>query len=225
MIKFNGIVALPDFGFDLMITNPITPFIDIFSNGFHGTVIPFLLITIFDTTGTLITVTKRVNLMKDSKLKNAKQALLSDAIGTTVGALFGTSPTTASAESEIGVAVGRRTSLTALTIAVLFALSSFFYPLFNIISSVSAITSPTLVIVGSIMMANTAEINWSDLSKPFPAFIVILTMPLTGSIATGLALGFISYPITKFFSGQAKDAQPFVYIFAILFIIQLFFLS
>lgn len=225
MIHFDGFIAMPDFGSDLMITNPITPFIDIVSNGLYGVVISFLLITIFDTTGTMIAVTKRAGLMKNGNLKNAKQALLSDAIGTTVGAIFGTSPTTAFAESGTGVAAGGRTGLTALTIAVMFALSSFLYPLFSVISSVSAITSPALVIVGTIMMASTAEIDWFDLSEAFPAFIVILTMPLTGSIATGLALGFISYPITKFVSGQAKTVHPFVYIFAVLFIIQLFFLS
>ncbi|MEG0749035.1 MAG: NCS2 family permease, partial [Carnobacterium sp.] len=225
LIQFDGLVAMPDFGSDLMITNPITPFIDIASNGLYGAVISFLLITIFDTTGTMIGVTKRAGLMKDGKLENAKQALLSDAIGTTVGSIFGTSPTTAFAESGTGVAAGGRTGLTALTIAVLFALSSFFYPLFSVISSVSAITSPALVIVGTFMMASTAEIKWSDFSEAFPAFIVILSMPLTGSIATGLALGFITYPITKAVKGQAKTVHPFVYIFAVLFFIQLFFLA
>lgn len=224
-IKFDGFMALPNFGHDLMITNPITPFKDVIENGLYGAVLSFLLITIFDTTGTMIAVTKKAGLMKDGNLENAKQALLADAVGTTVGAVFGTSPTSAYIESGTGVAAGGRTGLTALTIAVMFAISSFFFPVVSAISSVSAITAPALVIVGSMMMASAAEIHWDDLSEAFPAFIVIVTMPLTNSIATGLALGFITYPITKAVTGKFKDVHPLVYVFAVLFFIQMFFLG
>lgn len=224
-IHFDGFMALPNFGHELMITDPITPFKNVIANGLYGAVLSFLLITIFDTTGTMIGVTKKAGLMKDGNLENAKQALLADAIGTTVGSIFGTSPTSAYIESGTGVAAGGRTGLTALTVAVMFAISSFFFPIISAISSVSAITSPALVIVGSMMMASAAEIDWEDLSEAFPAFIVILTMPLTNSIATGLALGFITYPITKAIKGDAKSVHPLVYAFAVLFFIQLFFLG
>ena len=224
-IHFDGFMALPNFGHELMITDPITPFKNVIANGLYGAVLSFLLITIFDTTGTMIGVTKKAGLMKDGNLENAKQALLADAIGTTVGSIFGTSPTSAYIESGTGVAAGGRTGLTALTVAVMFAISSFFFPIVSAISSVSAITSPALVIVGSMMMASAAEIDWEDLSEAFPAFIVILTMPLTNSIATGLALGFITYPITKAIKGEAKSVHPLVYAFAVLFFIQLFFLG
>lgn len=224
-IHFDGFMALPNFGHELMITDPITPFKNVIANGLYGAVLSFLLITIFDTTGTMIGVTKKAGLMKDGNLENAKQALLADAIGTTVGSIFGTSPTSAYIESGTGVAAGGRTGLTALTVAAMFAISSFFFPVVSAISSVSAITSPALVIVGSMMMASAAEIEWEDLSEAFPAFIVILTMPLTNSIATGLALGFITYPITKAIKGEAKSVHPLVYAFAVLFFIQLFFLG
>ncbi|ANZ99562.1 guanine permease [Carnobacterium divergens] len=224
-IHFDGFMALPNFGHELMITDPITPFKNVIANGLYGAVLSFLLITIFDTTGTMIGVTKKAGLMKDGNLENAKQALLADAIGTTVGSIFGTSPTSAYIESGTGVAAGGRTGLTALTVAAMFAISSFFFPVVSAISSVSAITSPALVIVGSMMMASAAEIDWEDLSEAFPAFIVILTMPLTNSIATGLALGFITYPITKAIKGDAKSVHPLVYAFAVLFFIQLFFLG
>ncbi|TFJ40418.1 guanine permease [Carnobacterium divergens] len=224
-IHFDGFMALPNFGHELMITDPITPFKNVSANGLYGAVLSFLLITIFDTTGTMIGVTKKAGLMKDGNLENAKQALLADAIGTTVGSIFGTSPTSAYIESGTGVAAGGRTGLTALTVAVMFAISSFFFPIVSAISTVYAITSPALVIVGSMMMASAAEIDWEDLSEAFPAFIVILTMPLTNSIATGLALGFITYPITKAIKGEAKSVHPLVYAFAVLFFIQLFFLG
>lgn len=167
-IHFDGFMALPNFGHELMITDPITPFKNVIANGLYGAVLSFLLITIFDTTGTMIGVTKKAGLMKDGNLENAKQALLADAIGTTVGSIFGTSPTSAYIESGTGVAAGGRTGLTALTVAAMFAISSFFFPVVSAISSVSAITSPALVIVGSMMMASAAEIDWKIYLKPSP---------------------------------------------------------
>ena len=152
-------------------------------------------------------------------------ALFADALGTTVGAVFGTSPTTAYIESGTGVAVGGRTGLTTITVAVLFFLSSFFYPVVSVLASAPAVTAPALIIVGSMMIGEAANINWEDLSEGFPAFLVIITMPLTSSIATGLALGFMTYPITKFIKGQSKEVHPLIYVFAVLFFIQLFLLG
>lgn len=224
-LHFDGVMSMPKLGHELMITNPITPFKNIVDHSLYGAVLSFLLITIFDTTGTIIGVSKRAGLMKDGNLPRAKQALFSDALGTVVGSILGTSPTTAYIESGTGVALGGRTGLQTLTVAFMFFLSSFFYPIVSVLATAPAVTSPALVIVGSMMIGEAANIDWDDFSEAFPAFLVIITMPLTGSIATGLALGFMTYPLTKFIKGQSKTVHPFIYIFAILFFIQLFILG
>lgn len=224
-ISFDGFVSVPKLGQQIMITNPIKPFKDIVNHSLYGAVLSFLLITIFDTTGTMIGVAQRAGLMKDGNLPRAKQALFADALGTTVGAIFGTSPTTAYIESGTGVAVGGRTGLTTVTVAVMFFLSSFFYPVVTVLASAPAVTAPALIVVGSMMIGEAANIDWEDFSEAFPAFLVIIAMPLTSSIATGLALGFMTYPITKLIKGEAKKVHPLIYVFAVLFFIQLFFLG
>lgn len=219
-----GWVAIPSLPEGLMITNPITAFGDVVQHSLYAVVFSFILVTIFDTTGTMIGVANQAGLMKNGKMPRVRQALLSDSIGTAVGAMFGTSPTTAYIESSSGVAAGGRTGLTSLTIAVLFLLSAFFGPLVSAVSGLSAITAPALIIVGSLMMGSIAKIRWSDLDEAFPAFMTILAMPLTSSIATGIALGFISYPLLKIFKGKWREVHPLVYVFAVLFFIQLAFL-
>ena len=197
---------------------------DVISYGLYGVVFSFILVTLFDTTGTMIGVAKQAGLMKDDKLPGARHALLADSVATTAGAMFGTSPTTAFIESSAGVAAGGRTGLTSLTVAVLFMIASFFGPLVTSLSNVAAITSPALIIVGSLMIGSVKNIEWDKFDEAFPAFLVILTMPLTSSIATGIAFGFISYPIMKVVKGQARTVHPLLYVFAVLFIIQLVFL-
>ncbi|AIM16264.1 guanine permease [Bacillus sp. X1(2014)] len=219
-----GWVAIPSLPEGLMITNPITAFGDVVQHSLYAVVFSFILVTIFDTTGTMIGVANQAGLMKNGKMPRVRQALLSDSIGTAVGAMFGTSPTTAYIESSSGVAAGGRTGLTSLTIAVLFLLSAFFGPLVSAVSGLSAITAPALIIVGSLMMGSIAKIRWSDLDEAFPAFMTILAMPLTSSIATGIAIGFISYPLLKIFKGKWREVHPLVYVFAVLFFIQLAFL-
>jgi adenine/guanine/hypoxanthine permease len=219
-----GWVAKPSLPEGLMITNPITAFGDVIQHSLYAVVFSFILVTIFDTTGTMIGVANQAGLMKNGKMPRVRQALLSDSIGTAVGAMFGTSPTTAYIESSSGVAAGGRTGLTSLTVAVLFLLSAFFGPLVSAVSGLSAITAPALIIVGSLMMGSIAKIRWNDLDEAFPAFMTILAMPLTSSIATGIALGFISYPLLKIFKGKWREVHPLVYVFAVLFFIQLAFL-
>ena len=157
-------------------------------------------------------------------MPRAREALLADSIATTVGAIFGTSPTSAYIESSSGVAAGGRTGLTSLTVAILFLLAAFFGPLVSAVSGLSAITAPALIIVGSLMMGSIAKINWNELDEAFPAFLIILSMPLTSSIATGIALGFISYPLLKVVKGRWREVHPLVYLFAVLFFYQLAFL-
>ncbi|MFJ7991450.1 NCS2 family permease [Peribacillus frigoritolerans] len=218
LLNFEGVLSVP----------PTPVFFDIdiagvFTNSLYSIVFAFLLVTIFDTTGTLIGVTEQAGLTKDGKIPRAKKAFLGDAIATTVGSMFGTSPSTAYVESSTGVAAGGRTGLTATVVAILFAASIFFSPLISAISSVQAITAPVLIIVGCFMMEGLAKVNWKIFDEAFPAFAIILTMPLTSSISTGIAIGFITYPLMKVFSGKGKSVHPLIYIFGLIFLVQLIF--
>ena len=218
LLDFNGVLSVP----------PTPVFFDIdiagvFTHSLYSVVFAFLLVTIFDTTGTLIGVTEQAGLTKDGKIPRAKKAFLGDAIATTVGSMFGTSPSTAYVESSTGVAAGGRTGLTATVVAILFAASIFFSPLISAISSVAAITAPVLIIVGCFMMEGLAKVNWKTFDEAFPAFAIILTMPLTSSISTGIAIGFITYPLMKLFSGKGKSVHPLIYIFGVIFLVQLIF--
>lgn len=218
LLNFDGVVSVP----------PTPVFFDIdiagvFTHSLYSIVFAFLLVTIFDTTGTLIGVTEQAGLTKDGKIPRAKKAFLGDAIATIVGSIFGTSPSTAYVESSTGVAAGGRTGLTATVVAILFAASIFFSPLISAISSVQAITAPVLIIVGCFMMEGLAKVNWKIFDEAFPAFAIILTMPLTSSISTGIAIGFITYPLMKVFSGKGKSVHPLIYIFGLIFLVQLIF--
>ena len=219
---FIGIPSLPE---GLIIANPLSAFGDVIQHSLYAVVFSFILVTIFDTTGTMVGVANQAGLMKGDKLPRARHALLADSLGTAVGAMFGTSPTTAFIESTSGVAAGGRTGLTSLTIGVLFILAAFFGPLVSAVSGLSAITAPALIIVGSLMMGSIAKIRWDELDEAFPAFLTILSMPLTSSISTGIALGFISYPLLKIVRRKWRDVHPLVYVFAVLFFIQLAFLQ
>ncbi|MCT2342577.1 NCS2 family permease [Bacillales bacterium AN1005] len=220
-----GIAGVPHLPEGLIITNPFAAIGDVFQHSLYAVVFSFLLVTIFDTTGTMVGVAEQAGLMKNNRLPKARQALLADSVGTSIGAMFGTSPTTAFIESTSGVAAGGRTGLTGVTVSALFILAAFFAPLVSAVSGLSAITSPALIIVGSLMMGAIAKVRWSEFDEAFPAFLVILSMPLTSSIATGIALGFISHPLLKLVTGKGKSVHPLVYIFAVLFLYQLVFLS
>ncbi len=218
MLEITGVVSLP--------AMPVFWDLDImgvFEQSLYTVIFAFLLVTIFDTTGTTIGVAEQAGLMKDGKLKNANAALQADAISTTVGATFGTTPTTAYIESTAGVQAGGRTGLTTLVVAILFIGTIFFTPIVETIAALPAITAPTLIIVGSFMMAGLERVKWKQFDEAFPAFIVIISMPLTSSIATGIALGFITYPLLKLFSGKGKEVHPLIYIFGIIFVLQLIF--
>ncbi|WP_066321118.1 NCS2 family permease [Bacillus sp. FJAT-29814] len=220
-----GFLSFPSLPEGLIIANPITALGDVVQYSLYAVVFSFILVTIFDTTGTMIGVANQAKLMKNGKLPRARHALLSDSIATAIGAMFGTSPTTAYIESTSGVAAGGRTGLTTLTVAGLFILSAFFGPLVSAVSGISAITAPALIIVGSLMMGSISNIRWHDLDEAFPAFLTILAMPLTSSISTGIALGFITYPLLKLVRRKWSEVHPLVYVFAVLFFIQLAFLQ
>ncbi|ACS99018.1 MULTISPECIES: NCS2 family permease [Paenibacillus] len=197
----------------------------VFQNGLYAVIFTFLLITLFDTTGTMLGVAEQAGLLKDNKFPRSRGALLADAIGTTTGALLGTSPTSAYVESSSGVAVGGRTGLTAITVSVLLALTLFFSPTVSVLAGIPAITAPALIIVGFLMINVLRKIDWSDIEEAFPAFLIVVLMPLTYSIATGIGIGFIVYPILKLIRGKGKEVHPIFYVFAVLFFIQIGFFS
>lgn len=217
-LEFEGIVSAPPAPvfFDLDIAG-------VFTHGLYTVIIAFFLVTLFDTTGTLIGVAEQGGFMKNGHLPRSKQALVADATATTVGSMFGSSPSTAYIESTSGVAAGGRTGLTAIVVAVFFALSIFFTPLVSVVAGVPAITSPVLIIVGSFMMQGLAKIEWRSFDEAFPTFATMIAMPFTSSIATGIAVGFITYPLMKLARGKGKEVHWLIYLFAILFLIQLVF--
>jgi adenine/guanine/hypoxanthine permease len=218
-----GFVSMPPIP-EPVVLNPIQAFTDVIGHSLYAVVFSFLLVTLFDTTGTVLGVAKQAGLMKGNKLPNSEKAMFADSAATLVGSMFGTSPTSAYIESAAGVTAGGRTGLTAIVVAILFALSAFFSPLVGAVSGISAITAPALIIVGSMMLSHVRHLDWDKFDESFPAFLVILSMPLTSSIATGIALGFISYPLMKIFKREWKAVHPLVYIFAVLFILQLVYL-
>jgi adenine/guanine/hypoxanthine permease len=176
----------------------------------------FLFMLLFDTLGTLVGVCEQAGLIKDNKLPRAKQALVSDAVATVAGAALGTSTVTSFIESAAGVEQGGRTGLTAVTVSGLFILALFFSPLIAMIGGYPPITAPALVIVGSLMIRNVVKVDWSNYAEALPTFLVMVGIPLTYSIADGLALGFIAYPIVKLLAGQGRDVRWLMYVIATL---------
>ncbi len=182
-------------------------------------VVSFLFVDIFDTLGTLIGCAKAGNMLNEKgRLHNVKYALFADAVGTTVGAVCGTSTVTTFVESASGVEAGGRTGLTAVTVGVLFLLAMFFWPLFSVIPSFA--TSPALVIVGYLMMKHVVDIPWDDATESVPAFLAILAMPFFYSISEGIAFGIISYVVINLISGNGKKITPTLFVIAVLFIIK-----
>lgn len=200
----------------------------------------FLFMDLFDTVGTLVGVGTRAGLMKDGKLPRATRAFLSDSIGTMVGAVFGTSTVTSYIESAAGTESGGRTGLTSATSAVLFLLAMFFRPIAAVVGKGVAVGNPlvvkapgaqlppevmlypvtaaALVVVGALMIKSVGRINWEELSESIPAFLTMLGIPLTFSIADGLALGFISYPLIMVFRGRARKVHWLAYALAAIFL-------
>ena len=222
-LKIEKVFGFPHLEFNLLF-NPINEGINVFQLGLHGVVFAFLMVTLFDTTGTLIAVTTQAGISKDGKIGKAKQAFLADSIGTTIGSLFGTSPTTAYIESSSGVANGAKTGLSGITVCFCVLLSLVVFPLASSLATVTAITAPPLIIIGSFMMENISKIEWKDITESFPAFATILGIPLTGSINDGIAFGFIFYVILKIAKKEYKTVHPLIYIFAFLFLVQLVWL-
>ena len=195
-------------------------FSNIFSFQFFTVFFSFLFVDIFDTVGTLVGVTNRAGLIdKNGNIPRVKQALLSDAIGTVFGAMLGTSTVTSFVESTSGVAAGGRTGLTALTTGVFFLIALIFSPLFLLIPS--AATAPALIIVGFLMLSAAAEIDFKDPTEGIPAFLTIVMMPFTYSIAEGIVYGILSYVILKAITGKFKQIPIISWILFVIFLLRI----
>jgi AGZA family xanthine/uracil permease-like MFS transporter len=192
--------------------------------GLLDIVFVFLFVDMFDTIGSLMGLGQQAGyLTADGKLPRVNRALLTDAIATIAGALFGTSTVVTYIESATGVSEGGRTGLTAVTVALLFLLAMFFAPLVGAIPPMA--TAPALVLVGALMIRSVLSIRWDDLTEALPAFLTLIAMPLTFSIANGLALGFIFYALLKVLTGRAREASPLVYLLALLFVLRYVYLT
>ncbi|AOZ50240.1 NCS2 family permease [Chromobacterium vaccinii] len=190
--------------------------------GLIGVIFVFFFVDLFDTTGTLVGVSHRAGLLdKDGKLPRLKRALMADSIAITAGAAMGTSSTTAYIESAAGTAVGGRTGLTAVVVALLFLAALWLSPLAATVPAYA--TAPALCYVAVLMARGLAEIEWNDLTESAPAVMTALAMPFTFSIADGIAFGFISYAVIKILAGRFSDLRPAVVIIAALWIFKLAF--
>ena len=196
----------------------------IFSMDMLAIVFTFLFIDMFDTVGTLVGVCTKANMVdKKGNISRLKQAFMADALATTAGACLGTSTTTTYVESAAGVAQGGRSGLTALIIAGCFAVALFFSPLF--LSIPSAATAPALILVGLMMMESITKLKFDDYSESIPAFVCIITMPLTYSISNGILLGMITYVLLNVICGNFKKITPVMYILSVLFILKFIFIN
>ena len=179
----------------------------------------FLFVDMFDTLGTLIGVANKADMLdKDGNLPRIKGALLADSVATSVGAVLGTSTTTTFVESSAGVAEGGRTGLSSVVTGVLFLLSLFLAPVFTTIPSFA--TAPALIFVGFLMISAVVEINFSNLTESIPAYLCLLSMPLTYSISEGISVGIISYVVINLFAGKGKNVSPLMYVLAVLFVLK-----
>ena len=218
--QFNGVISTPPS------IEPIFfkfQFDNIWSLDMVSIVFTFLFIDMFDTVGTLVGVCTKAKMVDEKgNIARLKQAFMADSIATTAGAMLGTSTTTTYVESAAGVAQGGRSGLTAFIIAVCFAVALFFSPLF--LSIPSAATAPALVLVGLMMMESVTKIDFTDFSEALPAFICIITMPLTYSISNGILIGMITYVLMNMICGNFKKITLVMYILTILFILKFTFI-
>ncbi|MBQ0778758.1 NCS2 family permease [Halopseudomonas laoshanensis] len=188
--------------------------------GMLSVIFAFLFVDLFDTSGTLIGVAQRANLVdEDGKMPRLGRALMADSTATMAGAALGTSTTTSYIESAAGTAAGGRTGLTACVVALLFLLALFFSPLAGAVPAFA--TAPALLFVAVLMTGGLIQVNWDDLTEAAPVVITAIMMPLTFSIANGIALGFIAWTVIKVFAGRWQDLNPSLYILAGLFVVKL----
>jgi AGZA family xanthine/uracil permease-like MFS transporter len=216
LAPFGGIVAAPP---SIMPTFMQMDIAGALNAGLLTVILTFFLVELFDASGTLIGVAHRAGLLdQDGKLPRLKRALLADSTAIAAGAVLGTSSTTAYIESAAGTAVGGRTGLTAVTVAVLFLAALVFAPLAGTVPAYA--TAPALCYVAVLMLRGLSEIDWDDLTEAAPAVVTAITMPFTFSIAHGIAFGFISYAAIKLLAGRVKELPPMVAVIALVFVLK-----
>jgi adenine/guanine/hypoxanthine permease len=186
-------------------------------------VFTFLFVDLFDNVGTLVGVCEQAGFVKDGRIPRVGRVLVADGVGTILGSLTGTSTVTSYIESAAGIAAGARTGLSSVVVAALFLLAAFFAPVAVAIPGFA--TAPALILVGALMMQSVARIVWSDFTEAFPAFLTMLAMPLTFSIATGLSLGVIAYSMVKVAAGKYREVSPVLWILTILFALRYLYLA
>ncbi|MBU1727179.1 MAG: NCS2 family permease [Candidatus Omnitrophica bacterium] len=231
VVKYQGFVSMPPSMAPTFLKMDIA---GTFNLGLLSVVFIFLFMDLFDTVGTLAGVAELGGFMRHGKLPKAGKAMLTDAVGTCVGAACGTPTVTSYIESAAGIASGGRTGLTAVVTGLLFLATIFFFPLIKMIGGgfdagggaiLRPVTAPALIIVGSMMVHSVVKVNWQDYTDSIPAFLVIIMIPLTFSIGTGIAVGFISYAALKLFTGQGRKVSWIVYLLAVLFIARFIYLK
>ncbi len=220
-IRYAGVVGLPHIessaAFGLDIRTALSP-------TWLPLVAVFLFMNVFDTVGTIIGVSQQAGLMVDGRLPRVQRVLVIDAAGTVVGACLGTSTVVTFIESAAGVSAGGRTGMTAIVAGSLFFVALLFSPLVGMIGNYLPITAPAFIIVGTMMMTNAAKIEWGDMSEAVPSFLTLTGIPLAYSIADGLALGFITYPVLKVLSGKGREVGAVSYIVSALLIAYFLFI-
>ncbi|BFL70184.1 NCS2 family permease [Moraxella osloensis] len=218
---YSGIVSMPPSIAPTFMQLDIAGALDV---SMVSVIFAFLFVVLFDTSGTLIGVTKKAGLMStDGQIPNLGKALFADSTAAVAGSLLGTSSVTSYVESTAGVAAGGRTGLTAIVVGVLFLLALFFAPLAGMIPAYA--TAGAIFYVAVLMLFTLREIDWDDLTEASPVAVVLLLTPLTFSIADGIALGFITYTIAKLVSGRYKEVSPAVWVLTAILLAKLIFLS
>ena len=228
MVKYSGIFSAPPSPAPTFWKFSLKKLLS-FNSSFLVAVFVFLYMDMFDTIGTLFAVSDAGNLLTEKgEIPRANRALISDAVGTVVGAIFGTSTVTSYIESTTGISAGARTGLSSIFVAVFFILALFLYPVIKMVGAgvnvggaiFYPVTAPALIVVGAMMTKTLAKIDWSEMWKALPAFLTLIGIPFTYSIADGMALGFVSYPICATAAGKAKEVNPLMWIIAALFVIR-----
>ena len=213
-VTYNGIFSMPP---DVTSVLGKVDVAGAFNIGLSGIIFSFMLVNLFDSSGTLIGVTDKAGLAdKDGKFPNMQKALYVDSVSSVIGGFIGTSSVTAYIESTSGVSVGGRTGLTAVVVGLLFLLVIFLSPLAGMVPAYAV--AGALIYVGVLMTSSLARVNWNDLTDAVPAFITAIMMPFSFSITDGIALGFISYSVMKLGTGRWKELNPCVILVALLFL-------
>ncbi|AHI31962.1 MAG: NCS2 family permease [Marinobacter sp.] len=220
LVEYSGVVSLPPSLAPTWLAMDIAGALNV---GMISVVLAFLFVNMFDTAGTLMGVAHRANLVDENgKIENLSKSLKADSTSSVLGSFVGCPPVTSYVESASGVAAGGRTGLTAVTVGVLFLLATFFAPLAGMIPAYA--TSGALIYVAMLMMSGMAHIDWKDITDTIPAIITVVMMPLTFSIANGIALGFVTYATLKLLTGQRKKVSVSLYVLCVIFIAKFAFL-